>query len=199
VAGAGSAAGGRHGLCSVSNRCVLPWWRSSRAFPDFARRRKRCGCPAQPKAPHSRGLSRVRARRRRDSTSLPLFPELQEPPGRAGGAAFRSSKSAETRRVEFLFMPSGAVLKGRGSPLQTKSAGLPGPPGITRKRAGLPLKIFDQTLSSSSLLLLHSTCSELNLTSPQLMSTLAARRRRRRRGSLSLQERPKEERTCPVG
>jgi hypothetical protein len=36
-------------------------------------------------------------------------------------------------------MPSGAVLEGRGRPLQSKSAGLP---GITRQRVGLPLKIF---------------------------------------------------------
>ena len=36
-------------------------------------------------------------------------------------------------------MPSGAVLEGRGRPLQPKSAGLP---GITRQRVGLPLKIF---------------------------------------------------------
>ena len=33
----------------------------------------------------------------------------------------------------------GAVLEGRGRPLQPKSAGLP---GITRQRVGLPLKIF---------------------------------------------------------
>jgi len=39
-----------------------------------------------------------------------------------------------------LVMPSGAVLEGRGPPLQPKSAGLP---GITRQRVGLPLKIFD--------------------------------------------------------
>jgi hypothetical protein len=36
-------------------------------------------------------------------------------------------------------MPSGAVLEGRGRPLQPKSVGLP---GITRQRVGLPLKIF---------------------------------------------------------
>jgi len=44
-------------------------------------------------------------------------------------------------------MPSGAVLEGRGRPLQPKSAGLP---GITRQRVGLPLKIFRLNLSSSS-------------------------------------------------
>ena len=37
-------------------------------------------------------------------------------------------------------MPSGAVPKGRGSPLQPKGVGLP---GITRKRVGFPLKILD--------------------------------------------------------
>ncbi len=40
-----------------------------------------------------------------------------------GGAALRSSKSEETRRVVVLGMPSGAVLEGRGSPLQPKGAG----------------------------------------------------------------------------
>jgi hypothetical protein len=76
------------------------------------------------------------AGRRRDSTTLSENP--REGPGR-GGAAFRSSKSAETRRVGALVMPSEAVLEGRGFPLQTKSAGLP---GITRQRVGLPLKIL---------------------------------------------------------
>jgi len=80
----------------------------------------------------------------RDSTSLSGTP--REGPGK-GSAASRSSKSAETRRVGVLVMPSGTVLEGRGPPLQTKSAGLP---GITRQRVGLPLKIFDETLSSSS-------------------------------------------------
>jgi len=46
--------------------------------------------------PRFRGLSRVRAGRRRDFTSLAGTP--RKGPGR-GGAAFRSSKSAETRRV----------------------------------------------------------------------------------------------------
>ena len=57
--------------------------------------------------------------------------------------------SAETLRVGVLVMPSGAVLEGRGRPLQPKSAGLP---GITRQRVGLPLKIF----RLNSLLLLPS-------------------------------------------
>jgi len=46
-------------------------------------------------------------------------------------------------------MPSGAVLEGRGLPLQPKSAGLP---GITRQRVGLPLKMV--RLNSLLLLLL---------------------------------------------
>ena len=50
-------------------------------------------------------------------------------------------------------MPSGAVLEGRGRPLQPKSAGLP---GITRQRVGLPLKIF--RLNSLLLLLLPLPC-----------------------------------------
>ena len=49
-------------------------------------------------------------------------------------------QSVETRRVGVLVMPSGAVLEGRGSPLQPKGAGQP---GITRKRVGFPLKILD--------------------------------------------------------
>ena len=53
--------------------------------------------------------------------------------------AKRCRISAETWRVGVLVMPSGAVLEGRGRPLQPKSAGLP---GITRQRVGLPLKIF---------------------------------------------------------
>ena len=48
-------------------------------------------------------------------------------------------------------MPSGAVLEGRGRPLQPKSTGLP---GITRQRVGLPLKIF--RLNSLLLLLLFA-------------------------------------------
>ena len=61
------------------------------------------------------------------------------PKGR-GGAASRSSKSVEIRRVGVLVMPSGAVPEGRGSPPQSKGVGLP---GITRKRVGFPLKILD--------------------------------------------------------
>jgi len=55
-------------------------------------------------------------------------------------------KSAESRRVGVLVIPSGAVLVGRGPPLQPKGAGLS---GATRQRVGFPLKILDETLSSS--------------------------------------------------
>jgi len=47
---------------------------------------------------------------------------------------------AETPRVGVFVIPRGAVLEGRGPPLQPKSAGLP---GTTRQRVGLPLQIFD--------------------------------------------------------
>jgi len=53
-------------------------------------------------------------------------------------------------------MPSGAVLEGRGRPLQPKSAGLP---GIMRQRVGLPLKIF--RLNSLLLLLLACFYSQI--------------------------------------
>jgi hypothetical protein len=71
-----------------------------------------------------------------------MAPLIPEPPERApgGGAASRSSKSVETRRVGVLVMPSGAVPEGRGSPLQPKGVGLP---GITRRRVGFLLKILD--------------------------------------------------------
>ena len=56
-------------------------------------------------------------------------------------------------------MTSGAVLEGWGSPLQTKSAGLP---GIMRQRVGLPLKIFQL---NSLLLLLHTREDQRHLCS----------------------------------
>ena len=55
-------------------------------------------------------------------------------------------------------MPSGAVLEGRGRPLQPKSAGLP---GITRQRVGLPLKIFRLNSLLLLLLLLRQFITEL--------------------------------------
>ena len=66
-----------------------------------------------PDLPPIRGLSRVRAGRRRDGTSLSVTHR-----GGPGGRArlCEMSISAETWRVGVLVMPSGAVPEGRGRP-----------------------------------------------------------------------------------
>ena len=120
-----------------------PPFRMSNQYKKYG---KRYAQLAGPDPPPIRGLSRVRAGCRRDGTSLSVT-HRGGPAGRA--RLCETSISAETWRVGVLVMPSGAVLEGRGRPLQPKSAGLP---GITRQRVGLPLKIF--RLNSLLLLLL---------------------------------------------
>jgi hypothetical protein len=90
-----------------------------------------------PDPPPIRGVSRLRAGRRRDFTSLSGNPQGGTGEGGRGFQIEQISRDLESRGLSHASL-SGS--RGAGVPLQTKSAGLP---GITRQRVDFPLKIFD--------------------------------------------------------